>query len=295
MCVSLYMFITPIPVEDTSFPAIGVGWPVRLFILFGFSWYLYSAISAPRLTKEIIFGILSCSLEVFVAFHKPIVFAGLGCVITMALIQQVIPRKRIRGNVRMVGGIVLLAMTLFAAVQLIGGIIFEKYQEDFQSKFLHQHRMALDEETVTSASGGRFELWDQAIDSIIQHPWVGNGPGEKFEIGGQQVHAHNGYLELLYTVGFIGALAHFAAAWIWLKQTIRAPDLARRARLISPIVVYIGGFLFFEMGGASVEFYTQLTFVYFMMGIALGYSVALQPIIRPRRNGKMSVIQARSY
>jgi O-antigen ligase len=299
MCVSLYMFVTPEPLEGTSFPNIGVGWPVRLFILFGFCWYLSAALSVPHLTKEVVFGGLACSLEVFVAFHKPIVFAGLGCIATMALMQQIIPQTRMRGNTRLVGGIALSMVVLFAAVQFSGGSILEGYREEFFTKYLHMKAsggaVGLDEKTLERFSGGRFELWAQAIDLFWKSPWVGSGPGQRFYGPGEEVHAHDGYIELLYSVGVIGALAHIAAAWIWFQQTIIARGLARRARLILPIAVFVGGFLAFEMGGGAAVLYTVLSFVYLLMGIGLGYSVALRPAVQPWvRQRQRVTLRARS-
>jgi O-antigen ligase len=283
--VSVYKFLTPEPLAGASFPPIGVGWPVQLFILFGFCWYVFAALSAPRLSKEIVFGALACALEIFVVFHKPIVFAGLGSLATLALMQQILPQTHRRGNLRLVGGIALLAAAYFAAFQFSGGTVLEGYREEFFTKYLHMKasggEFGLDDKTLERFSGGRFGLWDQAIELFWKSPWVGSGPGQVFYGSGQEVHAHDGYIELLYSVGVIGALAHVGAAWIWFRQTIMASGLARRAGLVLPIATFIGGFLAFEAGEGAAVLYTVLSFVYLLMGIGLGYSVALRPAVQP--------------
>jgi hypothetical protein len=275
------MFLTPNVEAGAHWPTLGVSWPVQVFILFGWCWYISAALSAPRLSPEVGLGISACALEVCVAFHKPIVFAGIGAIATIALVQQMLPHTRARRNVRLVEGVTLLALALTTAWGLTGGDFFEGYREEFYTKFLHMHAsggsIGLDEETLEHLSGGRFGLWDQAIDLFWRSPWVGSGPGQTFYSLGEDVHPHDGYIELLYSVGVIGALAHVAVGWRWFEKTILAGGFARRARLVLPIAGYVGGFLVFLTGGSATSLYSLLSFVSLLMGVALGYSVALQP------------------
>jgi len=293
--LSVYKFLTPEPLEGASFPPVGVGWPVQLFILFGFCWYVSAAISAPRPSKEMILAASACVLEVFVAFHKPVVFAGLSSLVSLVLIEQFLPKRRERGSLRLIWGAGLLAIAMFAAFKVTGGVLLERYREEFFVKYLHmsanasQGMFELDETTVERFSGGRFDLWSQAVDLFWKSPWVGSGPAQRFYSRGQEVHAHDGYLELLYSVGVVGALAHIGAAWIWLQHTIFARGLALRARLIIPIAAYIGGFLGYETGGGATALYTLLSFVYLLAGIALGYSVGLQPVAQSSAGQRQSV------
>jgi O-antigen ligase len=275
----VYKFVTPDVETGSAFPCLGVGWPIGVYILFGLCWYLYGALTAPRLSKEIVLGALACALEVFVSFRKPIVFAGLGSMAIIVLMLQSIGSTRGRANPRLVCGIAMLGITLFSAVSFTGGSVLEGYREQFYTKYLHMGasggEIGLDDKTLVRFSGGRFDLWDQGIERFWDSPWVGSGPGQKFFDGksAESVHAHNAYLELLYSIGIVGALAHVFASWMWFRETIMAPGLARRAIVVAPIAAYLGGFLAFESGESSMALHSLLLFVSLLMGIALGYSV----------------------
>ena len=280
--MSVYEFVTPELEANSSFPAIGIGWPVQLFILFGFCWYVFCALKAQKLTLETILGIAACMLEVFISFHKPLVFAGLGSIFVLVFVWQFGGQERGRGNLRLAVGIVLLAGAAIAAVSVTQGAILDEYRDEFFIKYLHMNpsdpgSVGVDEKTITKFSGGRFDLWQQGIDLFWESPWVGSGLGHTFyaESSAQEVHAHNGYIELLYSLGVVGAILHLMPAWIWFRESILLPGLQRRMVIVGPIAAYIGGILAFNMGGSTIIFFTLLSFIALLMGIALGYSVSV--------------------
>jgi O-antigen ligase len=276
--VAVYKYAMPDVEMGASFPTLGVGWPVEVFILFGFCWYLCAALLAARVSMEMLLGAAACALEVFIAFHKPLVFAGIACMATLILLLQFLKAHRRRGNLRLLTACVVLSGTLFAAYEATGGRILEQYEEDFFLKYLHMSTspddLALDAGALHGFSGGRFDLWEQAMNQFWTSPLVGSGPGRRFfgEASGELVHAHNGYIEILYSIGILGALAHVAAAWIWLRRTVLTRGFRERARVTLPIAVYLGGFLFYESGEGATVLFTVLSFVYFLMGVAFGYS-----------------------
>jgi len=276
--VAVYKYLMPDVETGASFPTLGVGWPVEVFILFGFCWYLCEAMLAARISIEMLLGGAACSLEVFIAFHKPLVFAGIACMVTLILLLQFLKAHRRRGNLRLLAASLLLSGALFAAYEATGGRIIEQYEEDFFLKYLHMStspdELALDAGALHGFSGGRFDLWEQAINQFWTSPLVGSGPGRRFygEASGELVHAHNGYIEILYSIGILGALAHVAAAWIWLRRTVLMRGFPRRATVMLPVAVYLGGFLFYETGEGATVLFTVLSFVYFLMGVAFGYS-----------------------
>lgn len=286
--VSVYKFVTPDVETGSAFPSLGVGWPIGIYILFGLCWYLYTALTVPRLSKEVVLGALACALEVFVSFRKPIVFAGLGSMAVIVLISQFIRSTRGRANPRLVYGIAMLSITMFAAVSFTGGSVMDGYREQFYTKYLHMGasggEIGLDDKTLVRFSGGRFDLWDQGIERFWESPWVGSGPGQKFFDGksDESVHAHNAYLELFYSIGIVGALAHAFAVCLWFQKTILASGLARRASVVAPIAAYLGGYLAFESGESSMALHSLLLFVALLMGIALGYSVDRESIVPAR-------------
>lgn len=105
-------------------------------------------------------------------------------------------------------------------------------------------------EVVTGALGknttlsGRTDLWPPLLEKIWQRPWLGYGytgfwlgsEGESVDVwrvlSWQPSHAHNGWLQLLLDLGFlgtslfaIGLLICFSQALIWLRSTKTAEGL----------------------------------------------------------------------
>ena len=58
-------------------------WPARLFLLFGFCWYLAHYIAVTKHSQRSLIGLAACSLEVIVMLHKPILLATLFSIITI--------------------------------------------------------------------------------------------------------------------------------------------------------------------------------------------------------------------
>lgn len=65
-------------------------------------------------------------------------------------------------------------------------------------------------------SNGRFILWRFAVEKIQDHPILGHGlnafPSSKGVFSWIPFHAHNGFLELAYSIGLIGAIS--VACWV---------------------------------------------------------------------------------
>jgi exopolysaccharide production protein ExoQ len=104
-------------------------------------------------------------------------------------------------------------------------------------------------QTVTSAYGkdttfsGRTLIWEASIDAIGRRPWLGHGFGALFyrervssataeiwrQVGFENSHAHNGLLELLLQVGFVGGaifgVLWASIAWRGWEAIAKQPDL----------------------------------------------------------------------
>jgi O-antigen ligase len=122
---------------------------------------------------------------------------------------------------------------------------------------------------ITSALGrssditGRTELWQWVVTMILRHPWLGYGfsgfwRGGSFEyayvervIGWSPVYSHDGYLEILLSLGAVGFLL-----FVWLIGTglTRAVKHARRGRSIYDLwpLAFLIYFLIHNLGESTI-------------------------------------------
>jgi len=96
-------------------------------------------------------------------------------------------------------------------------------------------------ESITTAFGkdltfsGRIYIWEAVIDLIRVNPILGYGYGSFWDEGSETYnyvnnyvgwrdftfnHAHNGFLDLLTSVGFIGFIIFFISVYIYIKRNI---------------------------------------------------------------------------
>lgn len=110
-----------------------------------------------------------------------------------------------------------------------------------------------------TALTGRGAIWPLLIDYAGQHPWTGTGFGSFWQVGPDSPiwaldrtsgwvarsapHGHNGYLDLLVTLGFPGLILIVATAILWpllqllLSQSITKP---RRSLLLAMLIFCAG-------------------------------------------------------
>jgi putative inorganic carbon (HCO3(-)) transporter len=85
-------------------------------------------------------------------------------------------------------------------------------------------------ETQAAGVGGRWGIWQDALQLIRQHPWLGTGLGtfpvaypavQTVHLNGFVNHAHNDYLEVASEIGILGAVILFGAILYTFVAVIR--------------------------------------------------------------------------
>jgi exopolysaccharide production protein ExoQ len=130
---------------------------------------------------------------------------------------------------------------------------------------------------------GRTSIWLAALDYIQERPWLGFGrsafwaPGSLYAIrAGERIdaryippHAHNGFLDLLLDVGFVG-MALFFVVFIWVYgQSLWLAYNAQQAEDYWP-VSYL---TFLAMNNMTESFLLRLANPYWVLFLLIAFSL----------------------
>lgn len=254
--LSVYSFVMHLLAQPDNL--LVPGWPVRLLILFGFAWHLsrWLLLREPGISRTM--WLILSSLDLFASLHKPIIFSAVACA---AYLFWVAARERRidAGRIARIAAILVASIvTVVVADVATSGKVSEHVDTTVRRKFLHGGLERSDDWSsfVVAASGGRMgpgSLWPSAIEKILSRPLVGNG----FEVALTSAHTltenhvHNGYLELLLSIGLIGALPVLAALAAWLVLAGHELRTGAYGVLVAPCIAFMVGILAFNAGGTS--------------------------------------------
>jgi len=265
-------------------PLLVPGFPIRLFILFAYCWYLHEWLNRSKWSIGPLLGLAACSLEIFITFHKPILFCALvGS--TFLFFYSMWATRRVFAVLGKTGVLIAIAASLFVTVNVStsGRLIYHINQQVAQNLLHEGARMRYETlaQTMDRLSGRRFALWEEGWNRFKESPLVGVGFGQ--QIGGwafnpedptgrgirRSVYLHNGYLDLLVSVGILGSLpVAFALIW-WLGLAFRR-DLARRmGYLVVPCLAFVSTILAYNLGGGSRVFFSINAFTAFFMAVVV--------------------------
>lgn len=108
-------------------------------------------------------------------------------------------------------------------------------------------------ESITNALGrssdltGRTEIWSVVAESILEHPLLGYGysgfwsevsvasAGVDQSLGGIIMYAHNGYLEVLLSLGIVGLALTLAFLGVGIRRTLYWSDRDRTSMRLWPL------------------------------------------------------------
>ncbi|MCE9545322.1 MAG: O-antigen ligase family protein [Planctomycetia bacterium] len=277
-CLSVLMFVLGDPPAKgvrgglLVFPAPYIGFPMQLFFLFPFCWYLDRWLAAPRLLSGKLLGILASSLSVIVMFHKPFVFASAVGIISVILLRWYCGHA-ISGTLRFIALAGICAVGFAWVDSSTQGELSGRYLDEFYAKFLHttagNARGMEDSEVLESASGGRFALWAAAWERYLEDPIVGTGLGQRARLsaaGDNDIPLHNQYLDFLLSLGIVGTLPIIIGLVAWMraaKRKLRGSDSGWAA----PLTGYVITVASYNLGGTSNIFMFQFASLLFCMGL----------------------------
>jgi hypothetical protein len=257
-----------------AIPFLVPDWSTRLVFLFGHCWYLNRWLTLPQGHLGALLGLMACSPEVWISFHKPIVFSAL--VVSAFLFCYSIWTSRwpimvVRRTAILVS---LAAMAFIVVNRTTSGQLLTSVEERFYERFLHQEDSSRVDWRVDNilekASGGRLTIWREARERIGRHPFVGAGSGQSFGTAAavDSVYVHNWYLDILLSVGIVGALPIFAGLLWWLRLVARKRVLNYAGNIVVPCLAYIVGLMAYNMGGSIRVFFSMTSFAVLIMAIA---------------------------
>jgi len=274
---SLFSFGLRLADVPVTVPFGIAGWPVRLFFLFGFCWYLALFMVREKISRRTLAGLAACSLEVLVTLHKPIIWSALFLVATLLLAFRThMPRRRFgRAMATLLKSAVAVGLLLMAVNGLFQGVVTKEINEFIYDRVLHITEEN-DSVSLVRASGSRLLLWQVALEDFMVSPWVGAGVKEmEFDEG--TISMHNGYLDLLFIVGICGMIPVVFGVGIWLWRVVRSLGCAPLLLLQSCSLAYMVGILMYNFGGTSRLFGGVSYFIALICGISMRLAVDCHP------------------
>ncbi|HEY8659585.1 MAG TPA: O-antigen ligase family protein [Hanamia sp.] len=276
---SVFSFCLRVAGVSDSLPFGVAGWPMRLFFLFGFCWYLcwYLAgfMSGKKTSRSILVGLIACSLEVVITLQKPIIWAAFFSMATLFLIFRAFLPGRKFGKFKT--KLVKLSVAVVLVLVVINNIFHEVVVDDISTfisvRILHQSD-EVNDITLDRAAGGRFEVWETALKDFKRSPWVGIGLNSVHEGGGgASISLHNGYLDLLSILGISGLTLFLYGIWYWLWRVVKSLKFKPLLLVQTSCLIYFVGILMFNMGGTSRIFPGVSYFIAMVFGISLRLAV----------------------
>jgi len=277
--LSVYCFFTPDMVFGAYSPTIAVGYPMRLFIVYGFCWYFYDLLRNKRLFSSSLIGVVACFLEILSRFHKPIIFSVSVAAIFIIISIFLYEIKSYKKHVKRISLFVSLAIILFVSVNFIfSNIVSDYYITNFYEKYLHESSGELTTyntyDFVNKSFGYRVDIWGQALTRFKGSPFVGSGFGQSIDMGVRsnynEIPFHNGYIDLILSVGLLGTLPFMYWLFTWFKITLSKDAFYYMNGISIPIISFVVSIAAFNFGSTSRMFYSLSAYTLFLMGLLYG-------------------------
>ena len=266
----LYGLISLIGIFDGRFE----GYPMRFLSLIPSLYYLASYLVGQRNRKT--FFLLSVSVFPLISIlYKPAILSfavGAGVVFLLSLLQK-------KYSFAVLGKGVAIATAIFISLQglnyFTGGKLFNQIVSIVEYQFFHKRELeaGILNSPFEAFLGGRFDLWQTAWERIQSNPFRGYG---FYQLSVERVGSytsvtipfHNGYLDILLSVGILGVLFLVPILFVgltWLTYLIKNGQTGERVFAIGAAGAF-ASLLFYNMGGTSVLFYTINLAVWVFLG-----------------------------
>ena len=270
--VYIYFFGTPAKDSIVIFPSQYVSFPMRLFCLFAFSWYLNKWLLGKKVLTWPLLGVATSVLPTLVLFHKPIVVSALFSMLALLLLNMH------RGKIGRIFFRVIILVCLSAALFTIAdfatnGALAENFIKQFYYSYLHltpQATEALENrDLLESSAGGRFDIWQDAWQRFLEHPIFGTGLGQLTGVTSftdTSIPIHNGYLDILLSIGLFGSVA-VVMGLIGFARSALSRLKTQDTVWVTPTLAYIVGIGAYNLAGTSNLFIFQSAFLLLCMGM----------------------------
>ncbi len=184
-----------------------------------------------------------------------------------------------------------LALVAIAGVALVGGVFIANFEtiskRATQESAVYEGIAKLEELSTESVAklvpkssfGARFWLLSYGLELWEERPWLGWGPGtsstrdlaplrDRQDLVGFW-HLHNGYMEVLYRFGLVGALLFALPVFLVVRAAYRAH---RRKEMPNDLYLFLAGALFltliWNLTTVRLDKLDYRVYWYFLAGIA---------------------------
>lgn len=250
------------------------GYPMRFLSLVPTLYYLASYLVGQRNRKT--FFLLSVSvIPLITILYKPAILSlsvGVGVVFLLSLFQK-------KYSFTVFGKGIAIATAIFISLQglnyFTGGKLFNQMVSIVENQFFHKRELeaGILNSPFEAFLGGRFGLWQTAWERIQSNPFRGYG---FYQLSVERIGSytsvtipfHNGYLDILLSVGILGVLFLIPILFVgltWLVYLIRNGQTVERVFAIGAAGA-LASLLFYNLGGTSVLFYTINLAVWVFLG-----------------------------
>ena len=286
--VSVYSFLAGNTEPKMTFPTLAVGFPMAYFVLFGFYWYLHAWLASSGVAVRPLLGLIACSFYVIFSFMKPVIIPAMGGIVFLLLFSVVFNKRNGVYLTRLFVFTCIAAIIFFSIDVFSGNKISDAMVDKIIYAFLHldfnQENISLtqlvnyiflhDIDLLELASGGRYDLWAAAEERIRASPLIGSGFGQTSSVLSGvdgSVPFHNGYLDLLLSVGIAGCIPVLIGIVLWFRSMLSRVAINRTNGLLIPVVSYVVSIMVLNYGGTSRLFPTLSAFIMFLVGLSTGW------------------------
>ncbi len=278
MAASLFSFslrVLHFSVDDIIGPMY---WPYSMIVMFGFFYYLAQGIVGAGGRMRPACGLACCSLEVLGSFSKKFVFGvGVGMIVFTAAVVLLGARKHVRILQSVMGRVATLVVLLFGAIAIWAGQILAYLNSAVQTSWLRNPNssasdlVGLDASMVETLASGRFDMWREIWPRFQSSPWIGAGLSPFYR---DNIVSHNGFFDVLLSVGLLGAGACVAGALMWILAIWRSNVPRHILVLQLACVSFIGGILGLNVGiSVWLMFNTVNAYFFLLVGVSLGLAL----------------------
>jgi hypothetical protein len=264
------VLIAGIEAKSIIFPS----WPLRLFVLFGYCWYLTLWLKGSEKNLYTIIALIGCTGSLLITFHKPIIFATSLSTISL-FYYYFLTEKKIATLLKVTGVFIGGAVLLITLNTVLSGNLFDRMLETYYDAFLRVEQgtsiTQLQEDDLHGVSGGRFEMWPIAIDIVKDNIVFGTGERQLFQSHMGSIHIHNWFLELLIWGGLIGALPFFIGFLWWFKIATTKKNLKMAQSVLLPALAFTIGITAYNLGGSMFTFTSLFSFVMLIIAVTTRY------------------------
>lgn len=274
---SFFYTLMPSTSGLVAYNILSIGWPMRLIEMFSLFYFLHRFLYLKDRNIFSIICFIGALLACILLFTKNIILPVIVGILIYFVILLFWSEKQRRAAIlfRIISSLLVIVFLFFVIDNLSKGSYSSKINEEFYGHIIKSENISkIDLETATSS---RTTLWKDIIPRFSYSPIFGNGFGQSIRIGvvGETIPLHNGFLDLLVSVGLLGFSIFLFAIIDWFKIVGNKRVFIHSNGYNLAILAYVIATLAFNLGSTSRLFYATSCFSFFLMALIYGYAKSL--------------------